>query len=184
MHLSHLVLPALAQVAFCLPGSHGGEWKTPSSSNNASLTPDISRWPEGIHLAVDYYPTQWPESMWEDDIARMARNNISYVRVAEFDWAVLEPKEGQYNFTSLDRTLELLGKYGLKAIIGTPTASPPNWVVENYQVNFVDVGVVRGRDFGFKTFRRTATTRQLGCCFWIPLEDVSMGVTSTWERFP
>ncbi|KAI7664031.1 hypothetical protein KC322_g17026, partial [Hortaea werneckii] len=112
MHLSHLVLPALAQVAFCLPGSHGGEWKAPSSSNNASFTPDISRWPQGIHLAVDYYPTQWPENMWEDDIARMARNNISYVRVAEFDWAVLEPKEGQYNFTSLDRTLELLGQYG------------------------------------------------------------------------
>ncbi|GAB1742885.1 hypothetical protein NU219Hw_g8589t1 [Hortaea werneckii] len=139
MHLSKLILPALAQVAFCLPGSHGGGGKAPSRSNNASLTPDISRWPQGIHLAVDYYPSQWPESMWEDDIARMARNNISYVRVAEFDWAVLEPKEGQYNFTSLDRTLELLGKYGLKAIIGTPTASPPNWVVENYQVNFVDV---------------------------------------------
>ncbi|KAI7540723.1 glycoside hydrolase family 42 protein [Hortaea werneckii] len=161
MHLSHLVLPALAQVAFCLPGSHGGGWKAPGTSSNASLTPDISRWPEGIHLAVDYYPSQWPESMWEDDIARMARNNISYVRVAEFDWAVLEPKEGQYNFTSLDRTLELFGKYGLKAIIGTPTASPPNWVVENYQVNFVDVtnttlifGSRRGYSFSSFDYRR------------------------------
>ncbi|KAI7648428.1 glycoside hydrolase family 42 protein, partial [Hortaea werneckii] len=161
MHLSTLVLSALAQTAFCFPGSHGGEWKAPGSSSNASLTPDISRWPEGIHLAVDYYPTQWPEYMWEDDIARMARNNISYVRVAEFDWAVLEPKEGQYNFTSLDRTLELLGQYGLKAIIGTPTASPPNWVVENYQVNFVDVtnttllfGSRRGYSFSSFDYRR------------------------------
>ncbi|RMY81194.1 hypothetical protein D0862_12438 [Hortaea werneckii] len=161
MHLSKLILPALAKVAFCLPGSHGGGGKAPSRSNNASLTPDISRWPQGIHLAVDYYPSQWPESMWEDDIARMARNNISYVRVAEFDWAVLEPKEGQYNFTSLDRTLELLGKYGLKAIIGTPTASPPNWVVESYQVNFVDVtnttlifGSRRGYSFSSFDYRR------------------------------
>ncbi|KAI7071994.1 glycoside hydrolase family 42 protein [Hortaea werneckii] len=162
MHFSTtLVLSALAQTAFCLPGSHGGEWKAPSSSSNASLTPDISRWPEGIHLAVDYYPTQWPEYMWEEDIARMASNNISYVRVAEFDWAVLEPKEGQYNFTSQDCTLELLGKYGLKAIIGTPTASPPNWVVENYQVNFVDVtnttllfGSRRGYSFSSFDYRR------------------------------
>lgn len=97
-----------------------------------------SRWPDGLHLAVDYYPSQWPESSWELDIAQMKDNNISYVRVNEFDWAVLESTEGQYNFTALDRTLELLQKYGLKAIVGTPTASPPNWVTQKYDTDFVD----------------------------------------------
>ncbi|KAK7993007.1 hypothetical protein PG988_001801 [Apiospora saccharicola] len=77
--------------------------------------------------------------MWETDMARMRDANISYVRVNEFDWSILEPSEGQYNFTLLDRTLELCGKYGLKAIVGTPTATPPNWATEKYDVDFVDV---------------------------------------------
>ncbi|CAJ2513733.1 Uu.00g018520.m01.CDS01 [Anthostomella pinea] len=105
---------------------------------NASFTPDASRWPGGMHLGTDYYPSQWPESLWESDFAAMQAANISYVRVSEFDWSVLEPAEGEYNFTLLDTTLELMGKYGLKAIVGTPTASPPNWVSEKYDINFVD----------------------------------------------
>lgn len=77
--------------------------------------------------------------MWESDVARMRESNISFVRVNEFDWSVLEPSEGNYNFTLLDRTLQLFGKYGLKAIIGTPTATPPNWLTEKYSIDFVDV---------------------------------------------
>ncbi|KAF2635731.1 hypothetical protein P280DRAFT_473641 [Massarina eburnea CBS 473.64] len=107
-------------------------------AQTALTAPSRERWPSGLHLAVDYYPSQWPESMWEDDIAGMRNANISYARVSEFDWSILEPSEGQYNFTLLDKTLELFGKYGLKAIIGTPTATPPNWVMENYDVSFVD----------------------------------------------
>lgn len=106
---------------------------------NVSLTPSTDRWPSGLHLAVDYYPSQWPESAWETDIAQMRDTNISFVRINEFDWSILEPIEGQYNFTILDKTLELFQKYGLKAIIGTPTASPPNWLTEKYEVSFVDV---------------------------------------------
>lgn len=108
------------------------------SGKDPLLAPSLDRWPSGAHLAVDYYPSQWPENMWGSDMARMRGANLSYVRVNEFDWAILEPAEGQYNFTLLDRTLELFRRYGLKAIIGTPTAGPPNWVVEKYDVRFVD----------------------------------------------
>lgn len=77
--------------------------------------------------------------MWESDIAAMRDLNVSYVRINEFDWGILEPQEGQYNFTVLDRTLELFGQYGIKAILGTPTPSPPNWLTEKYDIAFVDV---------------------------------------------
>lgn len=76
--------------------------------------------------------------MWESDVSRMRDTNISFVRVNEFDWTVLEPREGEYNFTILDTTLDLLQKHGLQAIIGTPTAAPPNWLTEKYDVDFVD----------------------------------------------
>ncbi|RAH65649.1 beta-galactosidase [Aspergillus aculeatinus CBS 121060] len=109
-----------------------------SSEQEPSSAPSLTRWTEGPHLAVDYYPSQWPEYMWEDDIAQMSAANISYVRINEFDWAILEPAEGQYNFTLLDQTLDLLQRYQLQAIIGTPTAAPPDWLYQKYDISFVD----------------------------------------------
>ncbi|PYI36167.1 hypothetical protein BP00DRAFT_474855 [Aspergillus indologenus CBS 114.80] len=103
-----------------------------------SFAPSLTRWTNGPHLAVDYYPSQWPEYMWEHDIAQMSDANISFVRINEFDWAILEPAEGQYNFTLLDKTLNLLQRYHLKAIIGTPTAAPPDWLYQKYDISFVD----------------------------------------------
>lgn len=108
-------------------------------ASNISLAPSESRWLSGLHLGVDYYPSQWPESMWEPDIAAMRDLNVSYVRINEFDWAVLEPTEGNYDFSLLDKTLDLFGKYGLKAVIGTPTATPPDWLTQKYDIAFVDV---------------------------------------------
>lgn len=110
----------------------------PRSTQNVSLAPDALRWPSGIHLALDYYPSQWPEWTSKPDVARMRDSSISLVRVNEFEWSVLELEEGQYNFTLLDKTLDLFQKYGIKAIVGTPTAAPPNCLTEKYEVNFVD----------------------------------------------
>lgn len=140
MHWSLITYPAcLVAAASALTTRTRGSQRDVRDTSSTSA-PSESRWPSGLHLAVDYYPSQWPESMWEPDIAAMRELNISYVRVNEFDWGILEPTEGMYDFSVLDKTLELLGQYGMKAIIGTPTASPPNWVIENYPgVMFVDV---------------------------------------------
>ncbi|ROV90681.1 hypothetical protein VPNG_10099 [Cytospora leucostoma] len=144
MHWSHVTYLAGA----ALVGVEGASaMKTPShgaqrviSDKNGTTAPSKSRWPSGLHLSVDYYPSQWPESMWQPDIAAMRDLNISYVRINEFDWAILEPAEGVYDFSVLDKTLDLLAYYGLKAIIGTPTASPPSWLIDKYpSIKFVDV---------------------------------------------
>lgn len=132
MYLLWAAFAFLAHTASTEPTSH-------HEHKRSSLAPSRDRWPSGIHLAVDYYPSQWPEWMWESDIAQMRDNNISYVRINEFDWSILEPTEGHYNFTLLDKTLDLFAKYGIKAILGTPTASPPNWINQNYDVDHVDV---------------------------------------------
>lgn len=99
------------------------------SSQNTS-----SRWSPGLTSGVDYYPSQWPRSMWEDDAKTMANSSISLVRVNEFDWSLLEPTQGKYNFTVLDDSIKALAAQGLKVIIGTPTATPPFWIVKNYDI--------------------------------------------------
>ncbi len=83
-------------------------------------------------LGVCYYPEHWPETWWPDDARRMRDMGISFVRIGEFAWSKLEPKRGVYEWGWLDRAIEVLGKAGLKVVLGTPTATPPKWLMDEY----------------------------------------------------
>ena len=83
-------------------------------------------------FGADYYPEQWPEDYWERDAQRMQECGVNVVRMGEFAWSVFEPEQGRYNFDLFDRTIALLAKYGIKTILGTPTATPPKWLTQIY----------------------------------------------------
>lgn len=83
-------------------------------------------------LGVCYYPEQWDEALWESDAKRMVETGLHWVRIAEFAWSRLEASEGVFSFEWLDRAIEILGTAGLKVVLGTPTATPPHWVVAKF----------------------------------------------------
>jgi len=85
--------------------------------------------PSGIALGVCYYPEHWPEERWAEDARQMAELGLSVVRVGEFAWSRLEPKSGDYRFDWLERAIDTLHQAGLKVVLGTPTATPPKWLV-------------------------------------------------------
>ena len=85
-----------------------------------------------MHTGVCYFPEHWPRERWEADIAAMADAGFEYVRMGEFSWSVLEPERGQFQFDWLDRALDVIGDYGLNAILCTPTATPPKWLVDDH----------------------------------------------------
>jgi beta-galactosidase len=87
---------------------------------------------ESFRFGVCYYPEQWPESYWEDDARRMQECGVNTVRMGEFGWAIMEPREGHYDFSLFDRAIETLGRHGIKTIFGTPTAAPPKWLTHKY----------------------------------------------------
>jgi len=87
---------------------------------------------ESFCFGVCYYPEQWPESYWEDDARRMKECGVNTVRLGEFGWALMEPREGHYDFSLFDRAIETLGRHGIKTIFGTPTAAPPKWLTHKY----------------------------------------------------
>jgi beta-galactosidase len=82
-----------------------------------------------FYFGVDYYPEQWPEERWPVDARLMAESGFNVVRLAEFAWAKLEPAEGEFSFEWLDRAISILAERGLRIILGTPTASPPPWIM-------------------------------------------------------
>jgi len=83
-------------------------------------------------LGVCYYPEQWDETLWETDARRMAALGLTWVRIGEFAWARMEPVEGRYEWDWLDRAISVLGAAGLKVVLGTPTATPPRWMVAKH----------------------------------------------------
>jgi beta-galactosidase len=90
---------------------------------------DLIRWNGGKFIyGVDYYPEHWNETQWENDAQMMQAAGINFVRLAEFAWVKMEPAEGQFDFAWLDRALKVLNAHGIKAVLGTPTASPPAWL--------------------------------------------------------
>lgn len=87
---------------------------------------------DSFRFGVCYYPEQWPENLWEDDAHRMQECGVNTVRLGEFGWALMEPREGHYDFNLFDRAIETLGRHGIKTIFGTPTAAPPKWLTHKY----------------------------------------------------
>ena len=81
-------------------------------------------------LGVCYYPEHWPQDMWADDARRMADLGLSYVRIGEFSWSTVEPQDGRFDWDWLDSAVETLGNAGLKIVMGTPTATPPKWLID------------------------------------------------------
>ncbi|MEM1262047.1 MAG: beta-galactosidase [Pseudomonadota bacterium] len=100
-------------------------------------------------FGVCYYPEHWPESQWPTDATRMAELGLSVVRIGEFAWSRLEPQPGQLEFEWLDRALDTLAAEGLGVIIGTPTATPPKWLIDQYpDILATDPSTGRVRRFG------------------------------------
>ena len=81
-------------------------------------------------LGVCYYPEHWDEALWAEDAKRMADVGIKKVRIGEFAWGVIEPARGDFHWDWLDRAIETLAAEGLEIILGTPTATPPKWLID------------------------------------------------------
>ena len=85
-----------------------------------------------FHFGVDYYPEHWPEARWAEDARLMAEAAVNVVRLAEFAWGYLEPRPDSFDFNWLDRALDVFCHHGIQAVLGTPTASPPPWVMATF----------------------------------------------------
>ncbi len=88
--------------------------------------------PDRLELGVCYYPEQWPREKWAEDAARMVELGLEWVRIGEFSWALIEPQPGQFDWGWMDEAIDILGRAGLKVILGTPTAAPPKWLIDRH----------------------------------------------------
>lgn len=85
-----------------------------------------------LELGTCYYPEHWDKSLWHEDLQRMKANGIFTIRIAEFAWNLIEPREGEFTYEFFDEFLDAAEEENMKVIWGTPTATPPVWLTEKY----------------------------------------------------
>lgn len=62
----------------------------------------------------------------------MAKAGMNTIRIAESTWSTIEPRDGVFDFTHLDKMLDAAAKHGISVIIGTPTYAIPTWLAKKY----------------------------------------------------
>jgi len=87
---------------------------------------------DAIVVGAAWYPEQWPETRWEEDLKLMEAANIKMVRIAEFAWSTMEPSERHYELGWLERAVAAAAKHHIVSVIGTPTAAPPAWLTQKH----------------------------------------------------
>ena len=85
-----------------------------------------------IYFGAAYYDEYMPVSRVDEDMRMMKEAGMNVIRVAESTWSTWEPRDGEFDFTSLHRMLAGAKKYGISVIVGTPTYVIPPWMVRKY----------------------------------------------------
>ncbi len=81
-------------------------------------------------LGAAYYAEYMPYERTEKDLEMMRNAGINVIRIAESTWSTWEPRDGEFDFSILIKTLELCDRMGMNVIIGTPTYAVPAWLVK------------------------------------------------------
>jgi len=88
--------------------------------------------PSEFLFGVAYYPEHDLPEHLELDVERLLAARVNVVRMGEFAWDRMEPREGSFDFSLFDRHIGRLGQAGIRTILCTPTATPPAWLTRTY----------------------------------------------------
>lgn len=87
---------------------------------------------KGFFYGADYNPDQWSEETWIEDIRLMKIYGVNVVTLPVFSWAKLQPSENEFDFSWLDKIINLLYENGIYVNMATPTAAQPAWMSKKY----------------------------------------------------
>ncbi len=89
---------------------------------------------EHIIHGGDYNPDQWIDTpeIWDEDMRLMNLAHVNSATVGIFAWSLIEPEEGVYDFSFLDRIMDKLHENGKAVILSTPSGARPPWLAQKY----------------------------------------------------
>lgn len=80
----------------------------------------------------DYNPEQWDEETRREDMRLLGLANVDIVTLNVFSWASLQKDDDVYDFSDLDRIMDMVRDNGMKVCLATSTAVHPAWMAKKY----------------------------------------------------
>ena len=82
----------------------------------------------------DYNADQWVNypDILKEDMRLFQKANCNEASVGIFSWASLEPEEGKFDFSFLDKTMDDIYAAGGRVLLATPSAARPAWLSEKF----------------------------------------------------
>ncbi|WP_323814889.1 beta-galactosidase [Cellvibrio sp. NN19] len=99
-----------------------------ASASGAGASASSSYTMKKLWHGACYYPELWPVEDVERDIAEMKKLGINMVRIGEFTWSTLEPREGKISTQFLRNVMDKLHAADIAVVFCTPTPTPPVWL--------------------------------------------------------
>lgn len=87
---------------------------------------------EKIYYGAAYYDEYMPCDRIREDMRMLREAGMNVIRIAESTWATMEPHDGVFDFTHLNRMLDASAAEGIDVIVGTPTYAIPAWMAARY----------------------------------------------------
>ena len=81
-----------------------------------------------FHYGASVYPELQTRAEWNAMLDHFQRAQMNCVRVSESSWGNLETASGHYDFGWLQNFLDDLEKRKMRAILGTGSYVPPQWL--------------------------------------------------------
>lgn len=93
----------------------------------------IGKYPHMLH-GGDYNPDQWQDSpeILSEDMRLMKKACCNEMSLGIFAWSTLEPEEGVFDFSFLDKAMDDIYNAGGRVILATPSGARPAWMAEKY----------------------------------------------------
>lgn len=104
----------------------------PHSSVSFASTIPPRRPLQGLWHGAAFYPELWPNLDLDEELERIKGAGLSVVRIGEFAWSKMEPTPNAIDLQYFVGVLDRIEAAGLKAIFGTPTATPPIWLTHGH----------------------------------------------------
>jgi beta-galactosidase len=80
----------------------------------------------------DYNPEQWDEETRQEDMRLLKLAHIDIVTLNVFNWAALQKDDEVYDFSELDKIMNMVTENDLKVCLATSTAAHPAWMARKY----------------------------------------------------
>ena len=93
----------------------------------------FKNFPHMLH-GGDYNTDQWVNypGIPDEDMRLMKLANCNAMTVGIFAWSALEPEEGVFDFSFLDKAINDVYENGGRIVLATPSGARPAWLAAKY----------------------------------------------------